>query len=139
MPRLCSAKGQGLLEYALLLVLVAAAIVAILRTLGPAVSELFGEVVDSVQVISGSPSGAITGVSARWQRWWWFFPRVRVQVKVSQPGTLVSVDIIEGSGQLDPSSQTCGPEDSCLFYVRWPSSSGTVRAAGGGGEKTASW
>jgi pilus assembly protein Flp/PilA len=139
MSRLCSAKGQGLVEYALLLVLVAVAIIAILQVLGPAVSELFGEVVDTVRIIGGTPSGAIVGVSARWQRWWWFWVRVRVEVKVSQPSTLVSVDIIEGSGQVNPSSQTCSPEDSCVFYIRWPSSSGTVRAAGGGGEKTASW
>jgi pilus assembly protein Flp/PilA len=134
MSRLCSAKGQGLVEYALLLVLVALAIIAILQALGPAVSDVFGEVVDTVQFIGSSPSGAIGGVSAR--RWWWW---VRVRVEVTQPSTLVSVDIIEGSGQVNPSSQTCSPEDSCVFYISGPSSSGTVRAAGGGGEKTASW
>ena len=138
MSRLCSAKGQGLVEYALLLVLVAVAIIAILQALGPTVSELFGEVVDTVQIIGSSPSGAIAGVSARW-RWWWWWSSVRVRVEVTQPSTLVSVDIIEGSGQLNTSSQTCSPEDSCVFRIWLPSSSGTVRAAGGGGEKTASW
>jgi len=138
---LCSryAKGQGLVEYALLLVLVAVVIIVGLQVLGPVVSDVLAEVVNSVELIDSSPSGAIASVSARWQHWWWFFTRVRVDVAVSQPSTVVSVDIIEGNGELNPSSQTCSPGDACVFYIRWPSSSGTVRAAGGGGEKTASW
>lgn len=37
-------KGQGLVEYALILVLVAIVVIAILRILGPAVGEVFSEV-----------------------------------------------------------------------------------------------
>jgi pilus assembly protein Flp/PilA len=139
MARLCSARGQGLVEFALLLVLVAIVVIGALQALGPSVGELLGQVVDTVQIMSGSPSGAIVGVSARWQRWWWFFERVRVEVKVSQPSTLVSANIIDGSGHLDPTSQTCSPDDACVFLIRSPSSNGTVSASGGGGSKTASW
>jgi Flp pilus assembly pilin Flp len=139
MSRLCSAKGQGLVEYALGLALVAVVIIVILQALGPAVSERLGETADALQVIGASPLEAIVSVSTSWQRWGWFFPRLRVEVQVSQPSTLVSLSIVEGSGQLNPSSKTCGPDDSCVFFIRWPSSSGTVRAAGGGGQKTANW
>ncbi len=38
-------KGQGLVEYALILVLVAIVVIAILLVLGPTVSGVFGEVV----------------------------------------------------------------------------------------------
>lgn len=38
-------KGQGLVEYALILVLVAIVVIAILLLLGPAVSGVFGEIV----------------------------------------------------------------------------------------------
>jgi pilus assembly protein Flp/PilA len=138
MLHVCTAKGQGLVEFALLLVLVAIVVIGALQALGPNVSELLGQVVDTVQIASGSPSGAIVGVSARWQHWW-FITRVRVEVKVSQPSTIVSTSIIDGSGHLDPSSQTCEPDTDCVFLIRWPSSSGTVSVAGGGGSKTASW
>jgi pilus assembly protein Flp/PilA len=37
-------RGQGLVEYALILVLVAIVVIAILRILGPAVGEVFSEV-----------------------------------------------------------------------------------------------
>jgi len=137
MSRLRSENGQGLVEYALVLVLVAVILIGILQALGPVVSERFGAVVDAVRIAGGQPSGAIAGVSAT-RVWSWFSWHVRVGVSVSQPDTLVSVDITEGGGHVDP-SKTCSPEDDCVFWVHSPTFSGTVRAAGGGGAKTASW
>ena len=41
-------KGQGLVEYALILVLVAVVVIVILAILGPAIGEIFSEVVSAI-------------------------------------------------------------------------------------------
>jgi len=41
-------KGQGLVEYALILVLVAVVVIAILTLLGPAIGNVFSEIMDSL-------------------------------------------------------------------------------------------
>ncbi len=41
-------KGQGLVEYALILVLVAIVVIAILSILGPAIGNVFSNVVNSI-------------------------------------------------------------------------------------------
>ena len=41
-------KGQGLVEYALILVLVAVVVIAILTILGPAIGNVFSNVVNQV-------------------------------------------------------------------------------------------
>lgn len=41
-------KGQGLVEYALILVLVAIVVIAVLLILGPAVGDVFSEIVSSI-------------------------------------------------------------------------------------------
>ena len=38
-------KGQGLVEYALILVLVAVVVIAILTLMGPAISNIFSQIV----------------------------------------------------------------------------------------------
>jgi len=40
-------KGQGLVEYALILVLVAVVVIAILTLLGPAIGNVFSDVMNS--------------------------------------------------------------------------------------------
>ncbi len=45
MPR---EEGQGLVEYALILVLVAVVVIAILTILGPAVGQVFSTIVNSI-------------------------------------------------------------------------------------------
>lgn len=54
-----SETGQGLVEYALILVLVCVVVIAILMRLGPAVGDIFSDVVVYLQ-----GSGVITSVSA---------------------------------------------------------------------------
>ena len=56
-----SQKGQGLVEYALILTLVAVVVIGVLITLGPIVGEVFSKV---NRVLGGTSSGAITSVSA---------------------------------------------------------------------------
>ena len=41
-------KGQGLVEYALILVLVAVVVIAILLILGPAVGNVFSKIVNAI-------------------------------------------------------------------------------------------
>ncbi|HPH97978.1 MAG TPA: Flp family type IVb pilin [Anaerolineaceae bacterium] len=41
-------KGQGLVEYALILVLVAVVVIAILALLGPAIGNIFQNIVDNI-------------------------------------------------------------------------------------------
>jgi len=41
-------EGQGLVEYALILVLVAIVVIVILAVLGPAIGNIFSEIVNSV-------------------------------------------------------------------------------------------
>ena len=45
---LSSEKGQGLVEYALILVLVTLVVIVILAILGPAIGNVFSNVVDSI-------------------------------------------------------------------------------------------
>ena len=41
-------KGQGLVEYALILVLIAVVVIVILALLGPAISEVFDSIYQSI-------------------------------------------------------------------------------------------
>jgi len=41
-------KGQGLVEYALILVLVAVVVIVILSLLGPAISNVFNDVIGAI-------------------------------------------------------------------------------------------
>jgi len=54
-----SNRGQGLVEYALILVLAAIVVIAVLVLLGPTIGQVFSSVVTNLQ-----PRGVITGVSA---------------------------------------------------------------------------
>ncbi len=41
-------KGQGLVEYALILVLVAIVVIAILALLGPAIGNVFSQIINAI-------------------------------------------------------------------------------------------
>lgn len=41
-------KGQGLVEYALILVLVAVVVIAVLALLGPAISRVFQQIINAI-------------------------------------------------------------------------------------------
>jgi pilus assembly protein Flp/PilA len=46
-----SERGQGLVEYALILVLVAVVVIAILSLLGPAIGNVFSQILDGINNI----------------------------------------------------------------------------------------
>jgi pilus assembly protein Flp/PilA len=52
-------KGQGLVEYALILVLVAIVVIAALMILGPIIGNVFSKVNSSLSGIGGPPPGEI--------------------------------------------------------------------------------
>lgn len=41
-------KGQGLVEYALILVLVAIVVIVVLALLGPAIGQIFSDIMDAI-------------------------------------------------------------------------------------------
>lgn len=47
-------EGQGMVEYALLIVLVAIVVIAILTTLGPLLGNVFSEVLNTLESLSPS-------------------------------------------------------------------------------------
>lgn len=47
-------KGQGLVEYALILVLVAIVVIGALMALGPIINNVFGEINNSLSTVGGS-------------------------------------------------------------------------------------
>ena len=48
MPYLVNARGQGMVEYGLILMLVAIIVIVVLALLGPAIGNMFSEVVNSI-------------------------------------------------------------------------------------------
>jgi pilus assembly protein Flp/PilA len=79
-------EGQGLVEYALILVLVAIVVIAILRILGPVVGEVFSEV---TLALGYDNSGVITTVEAN-RNGAGSASAIRVTITVSTP-TRVSI------------------------------------------------
>lgn len=123
-------RGQGLVEYALILVLVAVVVIASLLILGPSVGNVFSGLIDQLESLSGP--GTIVGVSTGR-----VMGNVRVTVTVSEP-TSVTVSIREGSGTISGSNpQSC--TGTCQFTITSPSPSGKVRVSGGGGFRDATW
>jgi pilus assembly protein Flp/PilA len=45
-------KAQGLVEYAMILVLVAVVVIAVLQIIGPTIGNVFSEIIEDLQFIS---------------------------------------------------------------------------------------
>lgn len=116
-------KGQGLVEYSLILILVAVIVMAVLTILGPQVGSVFSR----VTVALSFGTGPITSVSAE-RTGHGEGNDVTVQVTVSEN---VSVTIKDSqSGQ----SHTMSCSGSCHFtFTGVGHNGGTVTATGGGG------
>ncbi len=127
-----SEKGQGLVEYALILVLVAIVVLAVLLLLGPTVGNAFSNIVANLQRFSGGGSGPIDGVSA-----------VRVGSSVSVDVTVSSnatISVSATSGTVTPASRMCTTTaGSCQFNISGASATGTVTVTTSGGTRTTSW
>jgi len=132
MKHLSREKGQGLVEYALILVLVAIVVIAILLLLGPVIGNVFSNITAELLNPSGGAGGggstrAISSVSASQS-----FGRLIITVTVST-NTRVSL-----SGGVTHSGKEC--VGSCQFEFSSYPSSGTVTAsASDGSSGSASW
>jgi pilus assembly protein Flp/PilA len=132
MKHLSREKGQGLVEYALILVLVAIVVIAILLLLGPVIGNVFSNITDELLSPSGSGGGgastkAISSVSASKS-----FGRLIITVSVSQ-NTRVSL-----SGAVSHSGKECN--GSCQFeFASYPGSGTVTATASDSSSGSASW
>ena len=122
--------GQGLVEYALILVLVAIVVIAILLLLGPVVGNVFSNVVSHLDLPVGPGHIASVGTAK-------VSGNVVVTVNVSQ-ATTVTLSVSQGSGTIvGANPKSCS--GTCTFTITGPSANGAVKAAAGGGYRTANW
>lgn len=128
-PAATKEQGQGLVEYALILVLVAIVVIAILLILGPTVGNVFSRVVCTIQPNVCGP-GVITNISTAAAG-----ANRTVTVTVSQS---TSISISASGGTIATSTQAC--TGSCSFLISGAPPNGSVTAtASAGGTMTKTW
>jgi len=115
-------RGQGLVEYALILVLVAIVVIAILLMLGPVVGSVFSNV---VQHLGFMDSGVIANVDAVRQN----ANTVQVNVTVTTP-----TDVTARIGSNPPKTEA-GCSGTCSITLN--TSNGVVPGVGGSATVTA--
>lgn len=115
-------RGQGLVEYALILILVAVVVIIILAILGPAIGNVFSRVMTSLG------SGAITGVSAA-RTGNGHGNDVVVTITVSQNTTVTLTDSQSGGSQSLACNGSCS---ATMGGVGDNAGTITVTAAAGG-------
>src|SRR5574341_2622164 len=121
-------EGQGLVEYALILVLIALVVIGILLMLGPVVGNVFSNV-----VVALASSGPITSVSAE-RTGGGHGNDVVVTVTVSASTTLTATDSQSGQSTTFACSGTC---QRTLTGVG--DAAGSITVTGGGGSATAGY
>ena len=106
-----SQKGQGLVEYALILALVAVSATGGLVALGPTIGGVFGQVAETLGPVGGASlasasEGPIVNVSAR-RTGFGIGNDVVVTVKVSESCTVTATDSQSGRSATFSCSDTC--------------------------------
>ena len=94
-------RGQGLVEYALILVLVAIVVIGVLLLLGPAVGKVYCQVVNTLQP---GNCGVITSVTANRVG---NSDNIRVIINVSKPTSVTVTDAQSGASESLDCSVTC--------------------------------
>ena len=113
-------KGQGLVEYALIIVLVAIVVIVALTALGPIIGDVFSNISYTLihpGVIDGASASATGGI-------------VTITVTVSQPTTIQISGSVTGGG---PCSGTC------TYNFPDPGGGSASVTATDGGTKVVSW
>ena len=113
-------QGQGLVEYALILVLVAIVVIVILAILGPAIGNIFSNI-----VVALGGGGVVSGAGATY-----WDGVVTITVTVSRP-TQISV-----SGDVSGSVSCSG---TCTISLSGPAHGSATVTADEGGQRTVSW
>ena len=122
-------EGQGLVEYSLILVLVAVVVMAVLTILGPQVGSVFSR----VTIALSFGSGPITSVSAE-RTGHGAGNDVGIQVTVSESTTITLKDSQSGQTHSMPCSDTCH-----FTFTGVGGNNGTVTVTGGGSSMSASY
>lgn len=122
-------QGQGLVEYALILILVAMAVMAILTLLGPQVGDAYSRVI----VALSFGNGPITGVMAE-RTGHGAGNDVTVQVTVSEDTTVTIKDSQSGQTRTMSCSSSCQHTFTGVGH-----SGGTVTATAEGGGMSAGY
>ena len=122
-------KGQGLVEYALILVLVAIVVLGILTVLGPQVGDVYSRVV----VALSFGNGPITGVTAV-RTGHGAGNDVAVSVTVSENTTVTIKDSQSGQTRTMSCNSTCHHTFTGVGH-----DGGTVTATAGGGSMSAGY
>jgi pilus assembly protein Flp/PilA len=120
-------EGQGLVEYALILVLVAIVVIAILLQLGPAVSDVFAQVADALGYSSITNVSVERGGPGNSQK-------VIVTIAVSTNTTVTLTDA--GGTELTPPMSCSG---SCGYTFTNPNAGSVTVTAEAGGRRTVSY
>jgi pilus assembly protein Flp/PilA len=128
-------KGQGLVEYALIIVLVAIVVIAVLLTFGPAISQVYCRVANALQpgsCISGN--GVIVSATTSLQG-----GARRVIVTVSEL-TNVTVNVTAGGNPASLISSPCSSVTTCTYNIpSWSSPGSATVTATAGGTATVTW
>lgn len=147
MKRIKKQDGQGLIEYALILVLVAVVVIAILTLLGPQVGNVFSRVVNGLGVAitddgggggndggggGNASDGTITAVTA-WRAAGGL--DVVVTVSVSASTNVTVVDSQSGKA----ASVGCDPNCTVTLPAVGPNPGAVTATAAGGSSMTASY
>jgi pilus assembly protein Flp/PilA len=133
------AAGQGLVEYALILVLVAVIVIAILTLLGPQVGNVFSRVVNGLGVVASSGGGGgapppapadVTSVNTLRGG-----PDVVVLIEVSAATNVTVVDSQSGK----TASTSCDPTCNVTLSAVGPNPGTVTVTADGGSSLSASY
>ena len=115
---------------ALVIALIAVAVFAVLFIVGPAIGNVFSQI---VEVIDGA-SGPITSIATDKLLW-----GVRVTIVVAEDKVTLTTKLLEGTGLVWPDTKVCNTTDSCTVAIIFASGSGVVEVSSGAHSKTATW
>lgn len=115
-------EGQGLVEYALILVLVAVVVILALSALGPQVGQVFSRIASTLNF-----SGPLVSVSAQ-RSGHGNGNSVKVTVAVSESTTVTATDSQSGQSITMACTETC---QGTIYGVGFDAGSVTVTAGGG--------
>lgn len=122
-----NSSGQGLVEYALSLVLVAVVVIGILTILGPQVGNVFSRVTAGLNGSSGGTGGASQPVIVKVENVTHVGNTVAMTITVSEA---TGVTLSDSNGAPSPPATVCNTICNASIDVAGPSGTVTVSAPG---------
>lgn len=102
-------RGQGLVEYALILVLVAVVVIAVLTLLGPQVGNVFSRVNAGLGVATGGGGGGSTATVTNAGTQTHLGTIVTLNVTVSENTSITLTDDVSGNSKTVTCNGSCNP------------------------------